>query len=112
MVKACGGLDGMQHEYLTAPLGGIAIAKKMSFGPGLEYRAIDAEFDVVKAGHIVVETENGVRLRLTTTIAKVFTAVDDNGNIVRKDGEPLVMVQSANIVRAEIAEPTLPTPPG
>jgi hypothetical protein len=77
----------------------------MTFGPGKEYRALDADFDIVKAGHIVVETENGVRLRFQTTIGKVFIALDDDGNVVTQNGEPLVMVQSTNTVRAEVKNP-------
>ena len=80
----------------------------MSFGPGLEYRALDADFDVVKAGHLVVETENGVRLRFQTTIGKVFVALDDKGDVVTKNGEPVVMVQSTNLVRAEVKDPANP----
>lgn len=90
--------------FLPRGVGGDAIPT-ITLPDGTTYRAIDADFDIVKTSHATIETEQGVRIRFQTTLTKVLVAVDEHGQVLKSaTGEPIVQVQSGNIVRAEITD--------
>src|SRR5688572_12907105 len=83
---------------------------KRKFG-NEEHRVVDVDFEIVKAGQVVIETENGVRARVQVHVNKVFVAVDNDGNVVRNaQGEPLINVEWGNSIRAEISDTAVAPP--
>lgn len=75
-------------------------------GPGgQKFRAKDVDFSTRSEHMNLYETENGINVRMKTAVIRILVAVDDSGNPIKLDnGEPLVQVQSQNIVTAEIRD--------
>lgn len=70
-----------------------------------EYSTREEEFEVVREEWNEYRLVSGGRVRMKTSVVKIFQAINDDGSpLISPDGEPVVLVRHATQISASAAK--------